>query len=151
MQARLDMPEFIKSAPAVYEALVLISKSAVEAGLEKDLLELVKTRASQINTCAFCLQFHINLARKNGVTQAKLDQVAAWRESQLFSQRERAALAWTESLTTLNADSANDTLFDGLKAHFPDAQWSALTTAIGLINLWNRLGVAMRYTPPASV
>lgn len=150
MQARLEIKDFVKGARPVYEALAVISKSAAEAGLEKDLLELVKTRASQINGCAYCVQFHINLAREAGVAQAKLDQLAVWRESSLFSPRERAALAWTESLTTLDADSANDALFEDLKAAFSDTQWPALTTAIGLINLWNRLGVAMRYTPPAS-
>ncbi|HVY86634.1 MAG TPA: carboxymuconolactone decarboxylase family protein [Caulobacterales bacterium] len=150
MSARLDFKDFVERSRPVYDALIVISKSAVEAGLEKALVELIKVRASQLNQCAFCLQFHINLARQNGVPQAKLDQVAAWRESALFTDRERAALAWTETLTALGPSAANDVDYDAMRAHFDEAQWPALTTAIGLINLWNRLGVGMRYTPPAS-
>ena len=148
MTARLEIRDFVHGARPVYDALIAISKSATEAGLEESLLEIVKTRASQINACAYCVQFHVNAARKHGVEQAKLDQLAAWHESPLFSSRERAALAWTDTLTLLGPESAEDEIYEAMRAEFDDVQWPALTTAIGLINLWNRLGVAMRYTPP---
>jgi AhpD family alkylhydroperoxidase len=99
--SRVTYEDFVARAPAVAAALRELSKTAGEAGLDKRLVELIKVRASQINGCAFCVQFHINLARKLGVPVAKLDLVAVWREAGVFDARESAALAWTETLTRL--------------------------------------------------
>ncbi len=107
-------------------------------------------RASQLNGCAFCLQLHLNFARKLGVAAAKLDLVAAWREAGVFDERESAALAWTETLTRLGAESASDAEYAALRAQFSEDEALFLTVAIGVINQWNRIGVALRFAPPAA-
>jgi AhpD family alkylhydroperoxidase len=147
---RVRYEDFIARAPAVVAALREISKSAPDAGLDKGLLELVKIRASQINGCAFCLQLHLNFARKLGVPAAKLDLVAAWREAGAFDARERAALAWTETVTQISPQAANDAKYEALRAEFSEDEALHLTVAIGVINQWNRLGVALRFAPPTA-
>jgi AhpD family alkylhydroperoxidase len=148
--SRIAYEDFTARAAAVTTALREISKGPAEAGLDKGLLELIKTRASQLNGCAFCLQLHLNLARKLGVPAAKLDVVAAWREAgDRFDARERAALAWTETLTRLAPGAASDAEYEALRAAFSEDEALYLTVAIGHINLWNRLGVALRFAPPA--
>jgi len=148
VHSRVRYEDFIARAPAVAAALREISKTAGEAGLDKRLVELVKVRASQINGCAFCVQFHINLARKLGVAAAKLDLVAVWREAGVFDARESAALAWTETLTRLGPESASDADYAALRAAFNEDEALFLTVAIGVINQWNRIGVALRFAPP---
>jgi AhpD family alkylhydroperoxidase len=149
--SRLAYEDFTARAPLVTAALREISKSAADAGLDKRLLELVKIRASQINGCAFCLQLHLNFARKLGVAAAKLDLVAVWREAgDRFDAREKAALAWTETLTRLTPESAADADYAALRAQFGEDEALFLTVAIGVINQWNRLGVALRFAPPAA-
>ena len=148
VHSRVRYEDFIARAPAVAAALREISKTAGEAGLDKRLVELVKVRASQINGCAFCVQFHINLARKLGVAAAKLDLVAVWREAGVFDARESAALAWTETLTRLGSESASDADYAALRAAFNEDEALFLTVAIGVINQWNRIGVALRFAPP---
>ena len=133
--------------PDVYEPLIAISKAAVAAGVEESLLEIVKIRASQINGCAYCLQFHLNLAVKFQVAPEKLDLVAVWREAPQFSTRERAALAWTEALTQIT-QGVSDELYTDVRTEFSDKELAYLSSAIGLINMWNRLGAAMQWTPP---
>src|ERR1700678_2152026 len=96
---RMEFAEFDQKAPAARAALSALSKAVDDSGLEKALTELIKIRASQVNGCAFCVQFHLNAARKAGVSQTKLDLVAVWRDTGVFSAHERAALAWTEALT----------------------------------------------------
>jgi len=146
--SRIAYEDFVARAPAVAAALRELSKTASEAGLDKRLVELIKVRASQINGCAFCVQFHINLARKLGVPVAKLDLVAVWREAGVFDARESAALAWTETLTRLGPESASDADYAALRAAFNEDEALFLTVAIGVINQWNRIGVALRFTPP---
>jgi AhpD family alkylhydroperoxidase len=150
VDSRVRYEDFVARAPAVAAALRELGQTAGEAGLDKRLVELIKARASQINGCAFCLQFHLNIARKLGVPAAKLDLVAAWREAGVFDERERAALAWTETLTRLGPEAASDAEYAALRAAFSDDEALSLTVAIGLINQWNRIGVALRFAPPAA-
>jgi AhpD family alkylhydroperoxidase len=144
---RLTYPGFAKAAPASHAALIALGKSVEESGLEKTLTELVKLRASQINGCAFCLQYHLDIARKLGVPAEKLDLVAAWREAGVFSPREMAALAWTETLTEMTADVTSDQAYAALLLHFTETEAMYLTVAVGTINQWNRIAVAMRFPP----
>ena len=118
------------------------------AGLEKSLMELVKIRASQLNGCAVCLHMHTRDARKAGESEERLYMLNAWRESPLYTTRERAALAWTETLTTLASTGAPDEVYALVKAEFTDQQSIALTMLINVINSWNRLGVGYRRTHP---
>lgn len=118
------------------------------SGLEYSLYELVKMRASQINGCAFCLHMHSKDARAAGETEERLYLLNAWRESSLYTPRERAALAWTEALTNVAQTGAPDADYDGLAAHFSEAEIVNLTLLIGLINSWNRLAVGLRSQHP---
>jgi AhpD family alkylhydroperoxidase len=146
--ARKEYGDFQKLAPDAYEGVLALGGFAAKAGLEKPLLELIKLRASQINGCAFCVQYHILQAEKLGVPVDKLNLVVVWREAPRFSARERAALAWTEALTLLTA-GVSDEVYDQARAEFSDAELSYLSSAVASINVWNRLGVAYRWTPPA--
>lgn len=149
--ARMEIGAFKALAPEVYEALLALSQTAAAAGLEKDLIELVKIRASQINGCAYCVQFHVNLARGFGVETAKLDQIAVWPESQVYTPRERAALALTDTLTNIAGQEVPDDLFDEVQDEFDGKQVACLIGAIGVINSWNRIAITYRFTaPPAA-
>jgi AhpD family alkylhydroperoxidase len=145
MHARLNYP---KASPATYQALLALQAVVDKSTLEKPLLELVKIRASQINKCAFCLHMHTRDARKVGVSEERIYLLDAWRESPLYSERERAALAWTEALTLLPESGAPDAVYDLVAAHFMEAEIAGLTLAIGAINLWNRFGVGFRLVHP---
>lgn len=146
--AFIDMPEFERVAPEVLAALGALGKAVDNSGLDKSLTELLKVRASQLNGCAFCLQYHLNYARRLKVTPAKLDLVATWREVGLFSARERAALAWTEALTLMPLRPAPDADYVQLHALFSQTEIAFLTSAIGAINAWNRIAGALRFSPP---
>jgi AhpD family alkylhydroperoxidase len=135
-------------APDVYDAVAGLAQLAGKAGLDKQLLELVKIRASQINGCAFCVQYHILIAEKLGVSADKINLVVVWREAPQFSRRERAALAWTEALTRLTGD-VSDEVYAEATAEFSETELVYLTSAVAVINVWNRYGVAYRWTPPA--
>lgn len=145
-EPRMEYEAFTK-LPA-YAALAALSRSVTESGLEKALTELIKVRASQMNGCAFCLQFHLNVARKLGVAAEKLDLVAAWREAGVFTAREMAALAWTEALTALDHASVGDQDYAALLTQFTESEAVQLTVAVATINQWNRIGVALRFAPP---
>lgn len=147
-QPRPSYEKFAADAGAVQSALRAISRAVEDSGLEKDLTELVKLRASQMNGCAFCIQYHLNLARRLAVPAAKIDLVAAWREAGVFNDRERAALAWAEILTELAPGAASDADYSALLAQFSEREALHLTIAIGVINQWNRIGVALRFAPP---
>ncbi len=142
------MEDFASRAPALPAALRQLGQAIDASGLEKALTELVKLRASQINGCAYCVQFHLNLLRKLGVAPEKLDLVAVWREAGIFSEREAAALAWTEALTETPKEGASDEAYAALLAAFTEQEAIYLTAAIGLINAWNRIGVGFRFAPP---
>jgi AhpD family alkylhydroperoxidase len=119
-----------------------------QSGLEFSLYELVKMRASQINGCAFCLHMHSKDARAAGETEERLYLLNAWRESSLYTPRERAALAWTEALTNVAQTGAPDADYEPLKAHFSEVEIANLTLLIGLINSWNRMAVGLRSQHP---
>jgi len=147
MTPRLDNP--FKIAPDVMKAMMNLEMTIRSSGLDHRLLHLVKLRASQINGCAFCIHMHATEARKDGETEMRLYMLNAWRESSLYSDRERAALAWTEALTLVAQTGAPDADFDLVKARFTPADQVALTMAIGAINTWNRLQVGFRAAHPA--
>jgi len=147
LSARMEWAGFRKLAPDVNDLILSLGHAAKKAGLDNDLLELIMVRASQINGCAFCVQFHILSAQGLGVSVDKLNLLVAWREAATFSARERAALAWTEALTHV-AKGVSDEVFAEVSAEFSEKELAYLTAAIASINLWNRLGVAYRWTPP---
>jgi AhpD family alkylhydroperoxidase len=147
MTPRLSNP--FKSAPETVKAMLALSAAVAAGGLEHSLLELVKIRASQINRCAFCLHMHTTDARKAGETEMRIYMLEAWRESSLYSDRERAALAWTEALTLVAETGAPDADYDLLKAQFTESEQVNLTFAIGVINTWNRVQVGFRAAHPA--
>lgn len=144
---RLEQTPF-KLAPDAYKAMTALETAIVKSGLEHSLIELVKMRASQINGCAFCIHMHATDARKAGETEMRLYMLNAWRESSLYTPRERAALAWTESLTLIAATGAPDGDYELVKAEFSDAEQVNLTILIGAINTWNRLAVGFRLAHP---
>ena len=115
-----------------------------KSGLDKILFELVKTRASQINACAYCLDMHTKDARKAGETEQRLYLLSVWRETSFYNPKERAALEWTEALTLLPQNSIDDDLYHMMLQHFTEKELVALTMAIVTINGWNRLSVAFR-------
>jgi AhpD family alkylhydroperoxidase len=127
---------------------VTSARSRPRPGIDEQLLELIKLRASQINGCAFCVQFHILHGESLGIPADKLNLVVVWREAPQFSPRERAALAWTEVLTTLTG-GVSDEVYAQASAEFSEPELTYLTSAIASINVWNRFGVAYRWTPPA--
>lgn len=141
---------YAEVAPGAREAVVRVETYIQSCGLERGLIELVKLRASQINHCAFCMDMHAKDARRHGESNQRLDVLAAWRESSVYTPRERAALAWTEALTSLPDAGAPDALFDGLGVHFSDKEIVDLTVLVGLINLWNRIGVGFRLQHPVA-
>jgi len=146
--ARKEYRDFMTLAPEAYEAVLALGKIAAAAGIDKQLLELIKLRASQINGCTFCVQYHILQAESLGVPADKLNLVVVWREAPQFSPRERAALAWTEALTLL-ADGVGDEVYAQATAEFSEKELAYLTSAVASINVWNRYGAAFRWTPPA--
>ena len=146
--ARKEYRDFMALAPEAYEVVLALGKVAAAAGLDKQLLELIKLRASQINGCAFCVQYHILQSESLGVAADKLNLVVVWREAPQFSARERAALAWTEALT-LVSEGVSDDVYAQASAEFSDRELTYLTSAIASINVWNRFGAAFRWTPPA--
>ena len=146
--ARKEYRDFMALTPDAYEAVLALGQIAGKAGMDKQLLELIKLRASQINGCAFCVQYHILEGEKLGVPADKLNLVVVWREAPQFSPRERAALAWTEALTLLTG-GVSDEVYAQATAEFSEQELAYLTSAIASINVWNRFGAAYRWTPPA--
>ena len=147
-EARMEFEDFDKAAPEARAALSALSKAVGDSGLDKSLTELIKIRASQINGCAFCVQFHLNVARKLRVAQTKLDLVAVWRDAGVFTKREMAALAWTEVLTGIGPQGVGDEAYAAVKTEFGERELVFLMTAVALINAWNRIAMAYRFTPP---
>lgn len=145
MQPRLN---YAKVSPATYQALLALQAVVDKSGLDKQLVELLKIRASQINKCAFCLHMHTRDARRAGVSEERIYLLEAWRESPLYDARERAALAWTEALTLLPETGAPDADYAEVAARFSEPEIVSLTLVIGAINLWNRFGVGFRLVHP---
>lgn len=144
--------EYSKVAPDGIKGLLKIEKYVADSGLDRTLFELVKTRASQINGCAYCIDMHTKDARSQGETEQRLYGLSAWKEAPFYSESERAALAWTEAITLIAENEISDSLYQKVKEHFDDQTLVALTMAIVAINGWNRLAIAFRtevgnYTP----
>lgn len=145
MEARLNP---YKIAPGAYEALGALQKYSTEHGLEPKLMELVKTRASQINGCAFCLAMHTRDARKMGESDDRLHLLNAWEEvPSLYDERERAALAWTEAVTLVADGHVPDHVYAEVRKVFSEKELVDLTMAIVAINAWNRIAIAFRAQP----
>ncbi|HSY44163.1 MAG TPA: carboxymuconolactone decarboxylase family protein [Candidatus Acidoferrum sp.] len=134
-------------APDTFQALLGLHKHLTQVLPDAKLRALIEVRVSQINGCAFCLDMHSTEARHLGESQQRLDCLAAWREAPFFSDRERAALAWAESITCIAETRVPDEVYNEVKKHFPEKELVDLTTAIGMINLWNRLSVSFRIGP----
>ncbi|TAL82433.1 MAG: carboxymuconolactone decarboxylase family protein [Rhodanobacter sp.] len=141
MTTRID---YSKAAPDVFKAMLDLEAGVRRSGLEHAMLELVKTRASQINGCAYCLDMHSKDARAAGETEQRLYLLSAWRETAFYSPRERAALAWTEAVTQVSMSELSDTLYAEVREHFNEKEIVELTLAIIAINGWNRLAIAFR-------
>jgi AhpD family alkylhydroperoxidase len=140
--------DHLKSAPEAIKAMMAVEAGIAASGLDHGLLELVKMRASQINGCAFCIHMHATHALARGESEMRLYMLDAWRESSLYTARERAALAWTEALTLVAETGAPDADYEALQGRFTESEQVHLTLAIGAINLWNRLQVGFRADHP---
>jgi AhpD family alkylhydroperoxidase len=146
MTPRIKNP--FKLAPEAVKVMMALETILNSTGLEHSLLELVKLRASQINGCAFCIHMHVTDLRSHGETEMRLYMLSAWRESSLYTDRERAALAWTEALTRISETGAPDADYEVLKSQFTEAEQVNLTFVIGTINVWNCLQVGFRAPHP---
>jgi AhpD family alkylhydroperoxidase len=141
MSSRIQYP---KAAPGAYQAMLGLEKYIHKCGLEASLLELIKMRASQINGCAFCLDMHSKDARAAGESEQRLYVLDAWRETSFYSDRERAALLWTEALTLIADNHVPDDVYNEARRHFTEQELVDLTLAVVAINGWNRLAIAFR-------
>ncbi len=141
MTQRIDYKE---SSPGAFKAMLGLESHVRQCGLEYPLLELVKTRVSQINGCAYCLDMHTKDARAAGETEQRLYLLPAWRETSAYSSRERAALAWAEALTLMAGQDIHDEVYAEARAQFDEKELVDLTLAIVAINGWNRLAVGFR-------
>ena len=142
---------FHQAAPDTINALRALETQVQASGLEQSLIDLVKIRASQINGCAYCINMHTQDARKHGETEQRLYLLNAWREAPAYSDRERAALAWTEAVTLISKTHAPNDVYDELRGHFSEAETVNLTMLIATINAWNRLAISLRAVPPVKV
>jgi AhpD family alkylhydroperoxidase len=145
MKARLNP---YQAAPELMKALAAFGSQVEGSGLEPALVELVKTRASQINGCAYCIHMHTRDARARGETEERLYLLDAWRESPLYSERERAALAWTEAVTLVAQTHVPDAVFEEVLRHFTEAELARLTLVVATINAWNRVAISFRSVHP---
>ncbi|MFI4981594.1 MAG: carboxymuconolactone decarboxylase family protein [Nevskiales bacterium] len=144
MEARLNL---MKAAPKSWNAMLALQDTVNKCGLEQTILELVKLRASQLNGCAFCIAMHTRDALKHGISQERMHLLNAWREAPLYSEREQAALAWTEALTFITQGHAADALYEQVRQQFSAEETASLGFAIAAINVWNRLAISARMPP----
>jgi AhpD family alkylhydroperoxidase len=144
MEARFN---YLKSAPGVFKVMLAQSQYLRESGLEEALLTLIDLRASQINGCAYCLDMHSKDLRAMGDTEQRLYSLEAWRECPYYTDRERAALEWTEALTLITKGRVSDEVYDRVRKHFNEKELSDLSLAVVAINGWNRLNIAARTVP----
>ncbi|TAM86449.1 carboxymuconolactone decarboxylase family protein [bacterium] len=153
MKARLD---YRNANPTAFSAMINLETTVRKSGLPASLLELVKMRASMMNGCAYCLDMHSKDARAGGESEQRLYALSAWRETPFYTDRERAALAWTEALTLVSESHVPDDIYEEVRKQFSEEEMVALTLAIIAINGWNRLAIGFRtepgtYQPPAPV
>ena len=144
MKPRLDPA---KVAPGAVHAMLGLEKYVHESGLEPALLDLVRMRASQINGCAYCIDMHSKDARAAGETEQRIYELNAWRETPFYTDRERAALEWTEAVTLISQNHVPDDIYEGVRRHFNEAELVGLTVAVIAINGWNRAAIAFRAEP----
>jgi AhpD family alkylhydroperoxidase len=144
MESRINL---LKVAPEVYKAMVALDGAVKATGLESSLLHLIKLRASQINGCAFCIDIHSKEARADGETEQRIYLLDAWREAPFYSDRERAALAWTEAVTLISQGHAPDEVYEQARQEFSEDELMKLNLAIVSINGWNRFAIAFRAVP----
>jgi AhpD family alkylhydroperoxidase len=141
MTQRID---YAQAFPEAIKAMGMMEASLRHSGLEKPLLELVKLRASQLNGCAYCIDMHTKDARAGGETEQRLYGLTAWREAPYFTDRERAALSWTEAITNIQEGHATQAAYDEARKEFDESELVKLTFAITAINTWNRIAIAFR-------
>jgi len=144
MKARI---EYFKLAPDGMKAMLALESYLAKCGLETKLLHMLKLRASQINGCAYCIDMHTKDARAEGETEQRIYALSAWRETPFFTQRERAALDWTESLTLISQNDVPDELYERVRAQFSEEDLINLTLAVVAINAWNRVAIPFRAVP----
>jgi len=144
MAQRLD---FYKASPAAIKAMMGLEDRIGNSELEPSLVELVRLRASQINGCAYCIDLHTRDARKAGEDDRRLATLSVWHETPFFSERERAALAWTEAVTLVSQDHVPDAVWEAVHPHFTEAEMVDLTLLVVTINAWNRFAISFRKTP----
>jgi AhpD family alkylhydroperoxidase len=140
---------YTASAPGTYDAMDALDRYLVESTVERRLLYLVQLRASQLNGCAYCIDMHWKDLRALDETEQRLYSLDVWRECPWYTERERAALAWTEAVTLVATGHVSDAVYDQVRPHFNDAELADLTLAVATINAWNRLSIAARLTPGA--
>lgn len=145
MQPRLNP---FKAAPDLFKALGALETSVQASGLEPPLIELVKIRASQINGCAYCIHMHTKDARTRGESEERIYLLDAWRESPLYSDRERAALAWTEAVTLVSQTHVSDAVYEQARQSFSEEDLVKLTMLVATINAWNRIAISFRSVHP---
>ena len=138
---------YAKAAPGVYEAMDALDQYLQGCGLEESLLHLARLRASQINGCAYCLDMHWKDLRAIGEGEQRLYSLDAWRESPYYTDRERAALTWTEAVTVITSGHVSDAVYEEVRPHFSEKELSDLTLAVAAINAWNRLSISARLVP----
>ncbi|MFS4459241.1 carboxymuconolactone decarboxylase family protein [Bdellovibrio sp. HCB2-146] len=141
MSIRLNYPSL---SPESYSSLLQLEKTIAQSSVEKNIIDLVKIRVSQLNGCLFCLDMHSKEAKRHGERELRLYHLPMWHESKLFTEKEKAALEWAELLTNFKPHGVEDSDFDKVRTFFSEKELSDLTFAIGTINLWNRFGVAFR-------
>jgi AhpD family alkylhydroperoxidase len=140
-----------QAAPGVMKAMMTLEQQVASSGLETSLRELVKIRASQINGCAFCLHMHTRDARAEGESEERIYLLDAWRESPLYTERERAALAWTEAVTLVSQTHVPDEVYEQARSQFSEEELVKLTLLVTTINAWNRFAISFRSIHPISV
>ena len=143
MQERLNVA---KVAPGVYKAMLGLEQYLHQSGMDDNLLDLINLRASQLNGCAYCIDMHWKDLRALGENEQRLYGLDAWRESPYYTDRERAALAWTEAITFITEDHAPDEVYETVRQQFSEKETADLTLAIATINAWNRIAIASRTT-----
>lgn len=146
MQPRIN---FAKASPDAYKAVAALDRYVVkESGLEPAIIHLIKLRASIINGCAYCVDMHVKESRHDGLSEQWINLMSVWRESTVYTPRERALLGWVDAVTLIAQTQAPDEAYDELRKHFSEDDSVKITTAIGAINIWNRLAVAFRVPHP---
>ena len=145
MKARLNP---YRAAPEAMKALAAVQDYIQQSGLEPSLIDLVRTRASQIDRCAYCIHLHTRDARARGESEERLYLLNAWRDSPLYTERERAALAWTEAVTLVAETHVPDQVFDEVRQHFAEDELVKLTLVVAMINAWNRIAISFRSVHP---